>query len=179
MKKDFIRRVLLKNIIILKTITAISIIIIGYFLSISKNKEHFSTLMRVDNNSSKKRTKLTTSIHFQCEQETPFLVFGPRNPGDFTENFVNYPNKHYLNILPIWTKFVLNRIVFACNAKSFVIAFRFVFYSFFFSAAFLEGVTKVFTCAPFVAAVNKCDRYRKYLKGKLANSNICVLKFCV
>ena len=135
--------------------------------------------MRVDNNSSKKRTKLTTSIHFQCEHETPFLVFGPRKPGDFTKNFVNYPNKHYLNILPIWTKFVLNRIVFACNAKSFVIAFRFVFYSFFFSAAFLEGVTKVFTCAPFVAAVNKCDRYRKYLMGKLANSNICVLKFCV
>ena len=179
MKKDLIRRVSLKNIIIPKAIIAISIIIIGYFLSISKNKENFSTLMRVDNNSSKKRTKLTTSIHFQCEQETPFLVFGPRNPGDFTENFVNYPNKHYLNILPIWTKFVLNRIVLACNAKSFVIAFRFVFYSFFFSAAFLEGVTKVFTCAPFVAAVNKCDRYRKYLKGKLANSNICVLKFCV
>ena len=179
MKKDLIRRVSLKNIIIPKAIIAISIIIIGYFLSISKNKENFSTLMRVDNNSSKKRTKLTTSIHFQCEQETPFLVFGPRNPGDFTENFVNYPNKHYLNILPIWTKFVLNLIVFACNAKSFVIAFRFVFYSFFFSAAFLEGVTKVFTCAPFVAAVNKCDRYRKYLKGKLANSNICVLKFCV
>ena len=179
MKKDLIRRVSLKNIIIPKAIIAISIIIIGYFLSISKNKENFSTLMRVDNNSSKKRTKLTTSIHFQCEQETPFLVFGPRNPGDFTENFVNYPNKHYLNILPIWTKFVLNRIVLACNAKSFVIAFRFVFYSFFFSAAFLEGVTKVFTCAPFVAAVNKCDRYRKYLMGKLANSNICVLKFCV
>ena len=179
MKKDLIRRVSLKNIIIPKAIIAISIIIIGYFLSISKNKENFSTLMRVDNNSSKKKTKLTTSIHFQCEQETPFLVFGPRNPGDFTENFVNYPNKHYLNILPIWTKFVLNRIVLACNAKSFVIAFRFVFYSFFFSAAFLEGVTKVFTCAPFVAAVNKCDRYRKYLKGKLANSNICVLKFCV
>ena len=179
MKKDLIRRVSLKNIIIPKAIIAISIIIIGYFLSISKNKENFSTLMRVDNNSSKKRTKLTTSIHFQCEQETPFLVFGPRKPGDFTENFVNYPNKHYLNILPIWTKFVLNLIVFACNAKSFVIAFRFVFYSFFFSAAFLEGVTKVFTCAPFVAAVNKCDRYRKYLKGKLANSNICVLKFCV
>ena len=39
MKKDFIRRVLLKNIIILKTITAISIIIIGYFLSISKNRK--------------------------------------------------------------------------------------------------------------------------------------------
>ena len=44
MKKDLIRRVSLKNIIIPKAIIAISIIIIGYFLSISKNKENFSTL---------------------------------------------------------------------------------------------------------------------------------------
>ena len=60
--------------------------------------------------------------------------------------------------------------MFACNTKSFEIAFLFVF---FLSAAFLDGLAKFFVCVPSVVAVNTCDKYRIL---QIANGFVCVVK---